>query len=251
MILDNEFARYKKILKNIPRAIIKPGSTFGNLGSDFPFPLILSLFVFRILHIWLHLFLVHPGFYSQEYSNPFALMSDFFNPVRGLKYVYFLMLVSVTIFLVSKVLRKKIEYESIEEGIFYVLTAPLILTLLDLPTLFIEPLQSIYLWHVGMHISYPILLIIMPLQLSYILEQSWGLSKKFTFLPLISIPIWFKYRIIIYQKLGLTRPWPIYNMFLIVSGILVLSFYFKERKWKRFGLVAVLFPYAIYLFLLI
>lgn len=237
--------RLGKILRNLPESLNRPEKVFNSLGKGFPFLLILLLFPVRMLHTQLHILLVHPGTYFAQYSNLLELFADFVL-IRGFEYIYYFLLVSTVIYIIGKRLKNNMKYEGIEEGVFYIMVAPVLLMFLDLPHLFIEPT---FVWRTCFHISLLAILVVMPVQISCLIEKAWGIPKKFTVLPALLIPLRFKWLPVFLAGSGIPAPWLPMQIFFLFSAVFLAFFYAKEREWKRAGLVLLLFAYGLWMFL--
>lgn len=222
-----------KKLKKVPLAIFKPIKTYKNLDKSFPFALIISLFFFRILKHWGHYLIIHFDWATRWFQNNTVsvFLKEFTKAGTGFNYISLFMIGSVGIYLLGKLLKSKEDYnyETVEEGMFFAMITPLFLLIFGIPHIFIE---TPYIWKVCFHIPMLILLGLMPLQLSCLLKKTWGISRKYTFIPLIAIPFFFKWR----DPLNLQIPKPIFPIITPIVSLTVLAFYFKKRKWKRFTL---------------
>ncbi len=245
--LRKEIIDSKNKLKRLPRAIVKPFDTFSNLSESFPFLLVLSLFVFRHLHIWIHAFLVHTSWYFESFSGSLEIMASLFNIGRGMYYIFLFLLVSTFIYLIGRIKKRDISYESVEEGIFYVMVTPILLGILDFTHLFFD------CWSLGpacLHISLPFIFFYIAFQLSCVLKEAWGVQRKYIFFPALLIPIWVKYSFTLKPTIGgILGGIGFRTLFVFITIGPLLGLYFKKGKWKRLGLLSIMLIYGIYLFI--
>ncbi|MBZ9571914.1 hypothetical protein KJA15_01070 [Patescibacteria group bacterium] len=232
-------------LKNTFRAIVEPNKAFKKIkNEDSLSPLLVVPFLaaLRILYILLHILVVHYDVFRTVYSSFFDFLRKEIVLTEGLLMAYWFFLVSVGLYIFAKIFRKNPNYKAIEIGVFYIMLTPIFLIPFDIPHLLLylyNGTGATYLFGPCFHTSLVMILIIVPIQFSYLFERFYGIKKRYTILPSIIFPVWIKYLSSII--------WSNYHLYtgLVLSSLalLMVFFYIKKMK-KRLFLILSVFIYG-------
>ncbi len=207
----------KGVAKNCFRVMIKPGEVFEQVRAGVPLRLSLPLLFFlRQLHIYSHVWLVHREFYLEEYRRFSDFLVDRFSVNGGFEVIWMWFFGCMMIYLLGVFLGKRVSYERIEHGFFYIFIASFFLLALDVLHLFLPPT---YFHGYCMHAALAAQLFLIPIWVSFMVERFLGVRKRYTVLPASFFPISIKYF------------WgEVFSLPIVVAGLCALMFFFLLKR---------------------
>lgn len=234
----------KKVLRNILKLFVVPHKVFKNIRSTdeiaplFSIPIV---FVLRYLHVALHEFLVHPAKVSYAYDSWIEFMATKFHLGQNLMAVFYFLLLSISLYAVSRLKNSDISYTAVETGVFYCVIGSMVTLVFDIPHWFFPDLTC-YVWGWCFHISIVLNVVLLPLWLSLLSKRSFEFESNWLLVPLffafMSIPLYLKY-------IHLPSPLEIGLITLVFFNL----FYIKEKFYGRAAFVTLLIISGFLIFL--